>query len=141
MNYNSLQQQLPNKLITDIAKAIDGEFTAIRCYEVLSKQSPNKEIRDRILEIRSDEMRHFQIFSQIYFSLTGTQYTPKMNVNCPTNYRSGILHAFKDEQETVDFYHEVAREANNTFIQQQFMQASFDEQNHAVWFLYFMNNS
>ncbi|MGE7623519.1 hypothetical protein ACQKMD_10785 [Viridibacillus sp. NPDC096237] len=41
MNYNSFQQQqIPNKLISDLAKAIDGKFTAIHCYEILSVQAP-----------------------------------------------------------------------------------------------------
>lgn len=90
-----------------------------------------KNIRDRILEKRSDEMRHYQIISQVYFSLTGKQYTPKMNAKCTNDYRKCILHAFKYEQETIDFYHDI----------QQFMQVSLDEQNHAVWFLYFANYS
>jgi len=72
--------------------------------------------------------------------LTGKQATPQITIQCPADYKSGILASFIDEQETVDFYHDIARSTNNPVIKDAFTQASADEQNHAVWFLYFMNH-
>ncbi|GEL05682.1 ferritin-like domain-containing protein [Rummeliibacillus stabekisii] len=140
MNNNSMQSLTNMQIINDVMKAINGEYSAIYCYEVLANQAPNAEIKNRILEIRNDEIRHYHTFSQIYFSLTGRQPTPKITEQCPTDYKSGVLAAFIDEQETVDFYHTIARKYNNTFIRNAFTEASADEQNHAVWFLYFMNH-
>lgn len=140
MNQNSIQSSPNSKIITDINKAINGEYHAIYCYEILSNQAPNTDIKKRIIEIRNDEIRHYHTFAQIYISLTGNNPTPQITKPCPSDYKSGVLAAFIDEQETVDFYHQVARSTNNPIIKDAFTQNSADEQNHAVWFLYFMNH-
>lgn len=127
-------------LVNDLTKAINGEYHAIYCYEQLANQAPNEEVEKRILEIRKDEIRHYQAFSRIYTSLTGMRPAPKLTEQCPSDYQSGILASFKDEQETVDFYHEIARKVNDPFIKEQFQQAAADEQNHAVWFLYLLQS-
>ncbi|RHW37483.1 ferritin-like domain-containing protein [Lysinibacillus yapensis] len=129
-----------SKLVADIEKAINGEYRAIHCYKQLANQTNNKEMKDRILEIRKDEMRHIKMFSYIYTSLTGMPPQPRITEPCPSDLRSGLLASFKDEQETVDFYHRIARESNIPMINQAFTQAAADEQNHAVWFLYFMTH-
>jgi rubrerythrin len=125
-------------LITDITKAINGQYTAIACYEQLSKLAPNEEAKNQILEIRKDEISHYRVFSEIYMSLTGRQPTPQFIEQCATDYEAGLKAAFKDEQETVDFYLDISEKTNNAYIKEKFRRASADEQNHAVWFLYFM---
>lgn len=125
-------------LIPDVAKAINGQYSAIACYEQLAKMAPNTEERNQILEIRNDEIKHFQIFSQIFTSLSGRQPTPQIVEQCPSDYRTGLNSAFIDEQKTVDFYLEIADKTNDPYIKEQFKRASADEQNHAVWFLYFL---
>lgn len=87
--------------------------------------------------MKSDTLKPFW---RIYISLTGSQPTLQITQQCHTDFNSGILAAFIDEQETVDFYHDIARSANNPVIREAFTEAAADEQNHAVWFLYFMNN-
>lgn len=139
MNQNPVKHSTSTEVLNDILKAIDGEFTAIGCYELLANQARSNEIKKRILEIRDDEIRHYETFWHLYISLTGKQPSPKFTSQCPADYNSGILAAFIDEQETVDFYHNIARSANNPVIREAFTQAAADEQNHAVWFLYFMN--
>ena len=135
-----MQTSTNTEVLNDILKAIDGEYTAIACYELLANQAPNDEIKKRILEIRNDEIRHYETFWYLYISLTGKQPSPKNTRQCPADYRSGVLAAFTDEQETVDFYHNIARNTDNPVIRDAFTRASADEQNHAVWFLYFLNN-
>lgn len=128
------------ELIADISKALNGEYDAIICYEQLANLAPNTEIKNRIMEIRNDEIRHYQTFAQIYTLITGEQPSPQRTEKCPDNFMSGVLAAFKDEQETVDFYQNIARKYNAPFIQNAFTHASADEQNHAVWFLYFLTH-
>lgn len=141
MYYNASQPSTNMSIVADITKAINGEYHAIHCYEQLANQAPNTEIKDRILEIRKDEIRHLQMFSHIYSALTGIQPHLRLIEPCAPDFQSGIIASFKDEQETVDFYHEVARKYNNPIIENAFTQASADEQNHAVWFLYFIIQS
>ena len=140
MNQNSVQTSTNTDVLHDILKAIDGEFTAIACYELLANQAPNDEIKKRILEIRNDEIRHYETFWYLYISLTGKQPSPEITRQCPADYRSGVLASFIDEQETVDFYHNIARNTDNPVVRDAFTRASADEQNHAVWYLYFLNN-
>ena len=47
----------------DLMKALNGEYSAICFYEQLAQLAPNDEARNRILEIRKDEMRHYRGFS------------------------------------------------------------------------------
>ena len=135
-DYYNLTRQT-NKLVADIEKAINGEYSAIKCYAQLAKLAPNEEVRTRILEIRQDEMNHFQTFAKIYTDLTGRQPKPKVIEECPNQYKDGLEFALKDEQEAVDFYLKIADEATNQNIKEAFRRAAADEQNHAVWFLYY----
>lgn len=75
MRYYARQPSASMEIISDISKAINGEYHAIHCYEKLANQSPNTEIKNRILEIRRDEIRHHHTFAQIYFSLTSANPT------------------------------------------------------------------
>jgi rubrerythrin len=124
-------------LMNDLTKSINGEYSAIICYERLAKHAPSSEEKKRILEIRNDEIRHFEAFANIYATLTGRKPNPQVMEECPKNYRRGLDAAFKDEQETVDFYHEIADRAFEPHIKERFRRSAADEQNHAVWFSYF----
>ena len=134
--YDALNRQT-NTLITDIQKAIDGEYSAINCYSKIANLARSEEEKNRILEIRKDEVKHYQQFQQIYTSLTGTQHQAKITEACPNTYTEGLEFALQDEQKTVDFYMEIADDSTNQFIKDAFKRAAVDEQNHAVWFLYF----
>ncbi|WP_042349862.1 ferritin-like domain-containing protein [Bacillus massiliigorillae] len=135
-NYEDLNRQT-NKLINDIEKAINGEYSAIMCYESLAKIAPSEKERKQILEIQSDEKKHLQQFIQLYYSLTGVQPQPKMTEECAENYIEGLQLALKDEQETVDFYLGISDETSNVYTKELLKRIAMDEQNHAVWFLYF----
>jgi len=126
------------KLINDLTTAINGEYTATQCYARLAQMAPTAVQRDRINEILNDEKKHLQQFSQIYTSLTGKQPQPQMTEECAANYLAGLEASLNDEQQTVDFYHQIADEATDQAIMRVFRRAAFDEQNHAVWFLYFL---
>ncbi|WP_404448941.1 ferritin-like domain-containing protein [Sutcliffiella horikoshii] len=128
-------------LIENISKAINGEYSAIACYEKLAKMAPDEETQKRISEIREDEIKHYNTFSQIYQSLTGKPATPEISEECPDNYQEGLVASLKDEQETVDYYLDIADSTQNPYIRRVFKRAAADEQNHAVWFLYFYTES
>ncbi|HZG70696.1 MAG TPA: ferritin-like domain-containing protein [Chondromyces sp.] len=126
-----------NTLVADIERAINGEYSAIQCYSRLVYLTNNEEVKKRILEIREDEIKHYQQFIQIYVGLTGQQLQPVTIEECPDNYAEGLEYALKDEQETVDVYLDIADRAADPYIREVFRRAAADEQNHAVWFLYY----
>ncbi|WLR50827.1 ferritin-like domain-containing protein [Bacillus tianshenii] len=132
---------LDTQLLNDIQKAINAEYSAIACYEKIAKMAPTQDEKNKILEIQKDEKRHLQEFSRIYTSLTGSQPSYQIIEECPDNYRAGIEFAFKDEQEAVDFYLDISDNAQDITIKDRFRRAASDEQNHAVWFLFFLEKS
>ncbi|RBW67321.1 ferritin-like domain-containing protein [Bacillus taeanensis] len=139
--HHSMPNRQQEKLIRDLEKAINGEYNAISCYGKLAGMAPTEEEKNRIREIRQDERRHFQQFTQIYSRLTGRQPQPKIIETCPNKYKNGLEFAIQDEQKTVDFYLEIAEEAQDPFIKEVFRRAAADEQNHAVWFLYYFTKA
>jgi rubrerythrin len=138
--YDALYRQ-NNKLIRELEKAINGEYNAINCYEKLANLAPNEKEKSRILEIRQDESKHYQQFDQIYTRLTGRKSQPKISEECPEVYLNGLEFALQDEQTTVDFYMEVADGTSDPTIKEAFQRAAADEQNHAVWFLYYFTKN
>ncbi|WP_409250997.1 ferritin family protein [Bacillus sp. SCS-153A] len=139
--YLTDSNRIKNDLAKDIQRAINGEYSAILCYEELSKKAKTLEEKEQILEIQQDEKRHFKEFIKIFKSLTGTKPAPKVTEDCPAQYKKGLQAAFKDEQDTVDFYLEIADKADDLTIKRVFQRAAAEEQNHAVWFLYFLTAS
>ncbi|WP_050614148.1 ferritin-like domain-containing protein [Bacillus testis] len=137
IDYHQDMYRQNTKLIADLEKAINGEYSAIQCYARLAQMAANEQQRRQIMEIREDEIKHFQLFSQFYTQLTGNQPQPVMSEECAKQYMEGLEAAIKDEQETVDFYLSVSDEATNGQIKEAFRRVAADEQNHAVWFLYF----
>ncbi|MFD2446546.1 ferritin family protein [Bacillus sp. CGMCC 1.16607] len=134
--------RMPNdiQLVNDIQKAINAEYSAVACYKKLAKLAPTMDERNRTLEKQKDEERHLEEFSRIYTNLTGNKPSFQIIEEFLDNYRAGIAFAFKDEQEAVDFYLDIADKAKDPIIKERFRRAAADEQNHAVWFLSFLKN-
>ncbi|MWV46492.1 ferritin-like domain-containing protein [Paenibacillus sp. HJL G12] len=127
-------------LTADLIKAIDGEYSAINCYEQLAKLAPTEHAKKRILEIREDEQKHLQFFTNVYTHLTGQTHKPVQTETCPEEYKAGLNASFKDEQETVDSYLSLSDRAQDLYLKNQLRRIAMDEQNHAVWFLYLMSH-
>lgn len=141
--YNNAYYRMPNDnlLVNDIQKAINAEYSAVGCYEKLAKMAPTNEEKNKIFEIQNDEKRHLEEFSEIYTNLTGRKPSYQIIEECPDEYRAGMEFAFKDEQEAVDFYLDIADQAKEQFIKERFRRTAADEQNHAIWFLYFFQKN
>lgn len=137
-HYANIYRQQESHLIQDLQKAINGEYNAVICYEKLAKIAPTEEVRTKILEIREDEKRHLEAFSSIYTHLTGREPSPQITGECADTFQEGLIASFKDEQETVHFYLNVSDRTHEIFIKETFRRASTDEQNHAVWFSFFL---
>lgn len=137
MQYSTHSPPQGKTFVSELLTAINGEYSAITCYEHLAQLAPNKEEYQQILEIRQDEIKHYHMFTHMYTQLTGQHPTPQLTETCPTEYISGLEYALKDEQKTTDFYLGLADQAPDPLIRQQLLRTASDEQNHAVWFLYY----
>ena len=125
-------------LTEKLTKAINGEFTAIHIYEKLADMASTPSQKERILAIRTDEVRHLETFSSLYHALTGNAPSPVCAEPFPKTFKQGILRAFKDEQETSEFYRDIADSTHLPYVKKVFNRAAADEQRHAVWFLSFL---
>lgn len=56
-------------------------------------------------------------------------------------YLEGLELALQDEQTTVDFYLDIADKTSDQYMKEIFRRAAADEQNHAVWFLYYFSKA
>lgn len=135
--YQLIRYESDVRLVNEVMNAINGEYSAIACYDQLAQMAPNSDQRNKILEIRQDEVHHYQVFSQLYMRLTGRQPVAQITEKCPNEYVAGLEFALRDEQETVDRYLEISDQAHDPSTKELFRRAAADEQNHAVWFLYY----
>jgi len=138
-HYDQARSAARTQLVRDLMTSLNGEYHAITCYEKLAALAPTEEVNKKILEIRQDEIRHFQHFSHLYTRLTGCLPAPKLSEACATEYRAGVLASFKDEQTTVDYYLRVSDYVQVPYVKELFRRTAADEQNHAVWFLSFLH--
>ncbi|MGY3415598.1 rubrerythrin [Bacillus mycoides] len=83
--------------------------------------------------IRSIEKAINGEYSAIHFYARLATLAPDINE------RTQILEIRQDEQRTVDFYLEIADKTTNQQVKETFRRAAADEQNHAVWFLYYFS--
>ncbi|KUP03902.1 hypothetical protein Q75_17335 [Bacillus coahuilensis p1.1.43] len=142
MDYNisNVRKKSKHQLVERLEIAINGEFSAIDCYSKLIRKAPTQHDKKVLREIIEDEKRHLEEFKTIYYGVTGRWPKPKIIESCPKNYVDAIEAAFQDEQMTVDSYLDLS---SNLYNKESNLvkRAAMDEQNHAVWFLYLLNQS
>ncbi|UYO36486.1 ferritin-like domain-containing protein [Bacillus zhangzhouensis] len=139
-SYSPYDMRQNTRIISDLEKAVNGEYSAIQCYEKLVQRAKTPEAKKIIQEIRQDEVRHYQLFSKLYYSLTGKNHKPSVTEPCPDQLREGLVFAFKDEQKTVDFYLTVSDYVRDQGTKELMKRIAQDEQQHAVWFLYLLTH-
>ncbi|WP_257985551.1 ferritin-like domain-containing protein [Bacillus sp. V5-8f] len=116
-DYRYYSRQPNYDFISNIAKAIDGEFSAIQCYNKLVKMVPTEKEKSVITEIIKDENNHLDNFTQIYYSLTGRQPDISKSHECPTRLKDILEYSFEDEQESVDSYMDIAYSTDDQNIE------------------------
>ena len=105
--YNA-RTNLEAALIT-IRQATEGEAEDRASYEYLISIAPSQEDRDIIDGIRNDEMKHFKLFRQLYFDITGEKLPPAQTApfEQPASYCEGLKKALLGEQSAVVKYRRV----------------------------------
>lgn len=92
-----------------IQEAVAGETEDRMFYQYLIENAPSEEDKEIITGIRDDEIRHFSLFRQVYYMLTGQMLLPPQDVTFekPTSYCEGIKRALKGEQNAVRKYRRI----------------------------------
>ncbi|MDP4092343.1 MAG: ferritin-like domain-containing protein [Bacillota bacterium] len=101
-------QNLPTALQL-IQDAVEGETEDRLFYSYLINTAPTEEEKRIITGIRDDEIKHFSLFRQIYFELTGQVLAPPANASFqqPATYCDGLKRALLGEQNAVGKYRKI----------------------------------
>jgi rubrerythrin len=104
----SYPQNLPEALLL-IQGAVSGEREDELFYEYLISVAPTEEDKDIIRSIRDDERKHFKMFRQIYYELTGQTIQPNQNIEFekPKSYCAGLQKALFGELGAVERYRRI----------------------------------
>ena len=104
----SYPQNLPAALLL-IRNAVNGEREDELFYDYLISVAPTEEDKNVIRSIRDDERKHFKMFRQIYYELTGQIIPPTQDVEFekPKSYCAGIQKALFGELGAVERYRKI----------------------------------
>ena len=92
-----------------IENAVQGEAEDRQFYQYLISAAPSAKDRSIIAGIRDDEMKHYQMFRQIYNDLTGNSLPVLRDVPVgrPVSYCAGLQKALMGEQNAVAKYRRI----------------------------------
>ncbi len=121
-----------------IRKAVEGEREDELFYEYLISKAPSEEERNIIRSIRDDERKHFRLFRQLYFELTGQTLPPPKEAafERPNTYCAGIQKALFGELGAVERYRRILFAMQNRRHINIMTEIITDEQKHATKYNY-----
>ncbi len=92
-----------------VRQAIEGEAEDGVFYEYLISVAPSQEDKDIIMGIRNDEMKHYKLFRQLYFDITGEKLPAVQGAafHQSVSYCEGLKKALLGEQNAVVKYRKV----------------------------------
>lgn len=121
-----------------IEQAVEGETEDRLFYKYLIDNAPSEQDKEIIRGIREDEGRHFNLFRQVYFQLTGQTLPPPQNVTFvpPKTYCEGIKNALMGEQNAVQKYRRILFALQNRVQINILTQIITDELRHGILYNY-----
>lgn len=135
-------QNLP-MAIELIREAVAGEREDELFYDYMIGIAPSQEDKDIIASIRDDERKHFALFRQIYYELTGCMLPPAADPEFtpPSSYCQGIQKALFGELAAVERYRRILYALQDRVQINKLIEIITDEQKHATkWnYLYSKN--
>lgn len=95
--------------LKEIQDALKGENEDRMFYTYLIDQAPSDEDKRIIEGIRDDEMKHYKVFGQLYYELTGRAASPEQDTDFekPASYCDGLRRALLGEQNAVRKYRKI----------------------------------
>ncbi|MFZ5975449.1 MAG: ferritin family protein [Bacillota bacterium] len=92
-----------------IQDAVMGETEDQMFYSYLINEAPSDEDKKIIMGIRNDEMKHYKMFRQLYYELTGNTLPESQDTafEKPASYCEGLKKALLGEQNAVRKYRNI----------------------------------
>ncbi len=134
--YKSLQEAL-----VLISEAIRDENEDAQFYSYLASVAPAQEAADILIGIRDDELRHLQMFQDIYYCFTGRQVSPEdMNTAIePICFYDGLKQAFFNEISAIESYRDILAGLPYIYYRDMVFEILTDELIHADKINYIFN--
>jgi rubrerythrin len=132
-----------NETIKYINNALEGETEDKVFYEQLIKDASNDFERDIIKGIRDDELKHYKMFRQLYYELTGQMPVSQQNYSIDTvnNYEEGLKKAILGEQKAVESYRKILFLLQDKYQTDKIVEIITDEIRHGILYnLLFSSN-
>ena len=107
-NYSGAENPI-NQALKMIEAALSGETEDKLFYEYLLSVAPSEQEKQIIAGIRDDEMKHYDLFRQLYYELAGKMppALPGEEFEKPASYCEGLKKALLGEQNAVRKYREI----------------------------------
>jgi rubrerythrin len=138
-NMPNFSQMFPeqNMLLNLIIEAMKDERADRAKYKTMIDMSKSDKVRKQIEFAFNDEGKHYKMFQQIYYILTG-QY---MDIPMPEPKKSekfieAIESSINGELEAVELYRKIRSMLANTQLRDMLFEIITDEQEHATRFVY-----
>lgn len=121
------------EFMENLEKALQDEAVAAKTYDRLAERAPGALDRKFFAELRDDERKHFELFSEIYRCLTGQEPSvcqpelPRMH-----SYQEELTKFLIDELDAVDMYREMFLSTYDGRIRDTIFIPLTDEMEHAT---------
>jgi rubrerythrin len=138
-NYEPYREMYRVNSLNDLLiKAMKAERHDRVKYERMMESTKNEAVKQQIKFAYDDEIKHYKMFNQMYFQLTGK----KIDIPIPTNIEkyNSLMEAVKSsiegESEAVDLYREIYALMSNKQMRDKVFEIITDEQEHFGRFIY-----
>lgn len=127
----------PKKLIDMLLEAMKDERADRAKYKMLMDMARDPKIKRQINFAYEDEGKHYKMFQQILFKLSGKMTDiPVPEIKKPANLIEGVESSIDGELEAVELYRDILAMLPNKQMRDMVYEIITDEQEHAVRFTY-----
>ncbi|MDF2672078.1 MAG: hypothetical protein K0R09_343 [Clostridiales bacterium] len=127
----------PKKLIDLILEAMKDERSDRAKYKIMMDMARDPKVKRQINFAYEDEGKHYKMFQQILFKLTGKMTeVPVPDVKRPVSLLEGVESSIDGELEAVELYRDILAMLPNKQMRDMLYEIITDEQEHAVRFTY-----
>lgn len=131
------QMSKKQNLLDLIKEAMKDERADRTKYKTMVEMAKNEKIRKQVEFAYMDEGKHYKMFQQIYYALTGKMIDiPAPKPEPITKFIDAVETSINGELEAVELYRKIQSMLPNMKLRDMLFEIITDEQEHATRFVY-----
>lgn len=135
--YNPSTITMHKSLLDLLEEAMKDEKYDRAKYKMMMNAAKNEKIRKQIEFAYEDEGKHYRMFQQIYFRISGkTAEIPEPNVKSYDRFIDAVEDSINDELEAVELYRKIRALLPTRQLRDAVYEIITDEQEHAARLIY-----